>query len=500
MAELLALRKHQLDTVEMAKDKPCWALFHDPGTGKTGSTVSLIRYHMNKQQRFLKVLIFVPPIGIQQWKREFVKFSKIEPSRVIPLMKSGKQRVKEFTSLCFEEKLGSQIPKGNVVVTNYESLLMQDLYQKFIDWGPDIIIADECHMVKSPSAQRSKLLDFLCNPQRGNLVIKKDKVIYGRRATTLPEPIKYLLTGTPATNSPMDLFMPFLIMDNGRTFGQNFYIFRNNYFYDKNAGMPTQRHFANWQLRLGALEEMNKLIFIKANYIKKEDCLDLPPLTSEIVYVEMGAKQKKIYEDMKRDLIATIDDKACVAQLAITKALRLQQMASGFVKTVEGDEIEIEDSPKIPALSQLLEMLVPTGKIIIWCAWQYNYKQVSELCKKLDIKYVSIVGGMTINQRKEAEVAFTKGDAQVMIANAKAAGMAVDLIEAPYAIYYSQTFSLIDAIQSRARNYRGGSEMHQKVVHYNIVTQGTIEELVVKKLESKEAMSLELLKQNILKI
>lgn len=500
MGELVKLRKHQLETVSLADLLNEWGLFHDPGTGKTGTTITIVRNKMNRARRFLRTLILVPPIGVKQWKREWGKFSKVPPASVVLLRGEGRKRLATFQKLAYRKTDLGDIPDGKIFITNYESLLMRDLFQAMVDWAPEVLVIDESHYVKNPQAKRSKILEYLANPQRKNPELrfeKKPKPAYAIRKNQGAAPFKYILTGTPATNSPMDLFQQFLILDGGETFGQNFFVFRSRFFLDKNAGMPKQKYFPDWQLRPGAMEEMNKLIFTKANYVRKEECLDLPPLIQTPVYVEMTPEQRRMYEEMKRDLITVIKDTACTAQLAITKALRLQQMASGFVKTVDGVEHPIEGNPKEAALSELLEKLLPTGKVIVWCAWSQNYGQVEKVCDALGVKHTKVVGGMSETARTKAVEDFTKGDARVMYANAKAAGMSIDLIEAPYAIYFSRTFSLIDEIQSRARNYRGGSEMHKSIVHYRLITEGTIDELTDKRLEAKEEMTLELLRKNI---
>jgi SNF2 family DNA or RNA helicase len=487
MAELLELRDHQKKTLELALKHPLgWALFHAPGVGKTATTVSILRQKMNEKKRFLRTLILVPPIGLKQWKREWGKFSKVDPDKIRILHGDGKRRLKVFLANAYAEVLEEKTPQGMIFITNYESMLMEPLYNAIAEWAPEAVVIDESHYVKSHSAKRSKLVEKLTNPGR-----TKRGVPSG-----VQRPLVYLLTGTPATNSPLDLFQQFLILDGGATFGMNFYVFRATYFYDKNSGMPQGRHFANWQLRPGALDAMNKKIFTIADYVRKEDCLDLPPLTHETILVEMSPAQRRMYDQMKNEMITVINDKACVATMALTKALRLQQMASGFIKTVDGEEHPIEDNPKLVALKQLLEQLLPTGKVIVWCAWRNNYEQVKGVCEALGIESVQVVGGMTKSKVEANVQAFTKGTAQVMIANAKAAGMSIDLIEAPYAVYFSKTFSLVDDIQSRARNYRGGSEMHAKVVHYSLVTEDSIDELVCSKLDAKEELSLELLKQN----
>jgi SNF2 family DNA or RNA helicase len=372
-----------------------------------------------------------------------------------------------------------------VFITNYESLLMKDLYAAFKMWQPQAIIFDESHALKTYNAKRSQLAERLSN--EGPVV-----------------PYKQLLTGTPVLNNPMDLYHQFLVLDGGRTLGGNFFAFRGRFFRDRNAGMPKQKYFPKWEVMslekdgYDAMAELNRLIGHRSMHVTKAECMDLPPLVRQVIKVPMAPEQRRMYEEMKRDFVTFIDQreedpKAVTAILAITKALRLQQIASGYVKTNEEEEIGLDGTPKMEALKQLLDQLAPSGKILVWAAWRNNYKQIGEVCDSLGLKYVTLVGGMTDASRNAAIEAFTKGDAHVLVGNPGSGGIGVNLVEAPYAIFYSRTFSMLHKVQAEARNYRGGSEMHEKVTHYDIVCENSIDEIIAEKLAEKIEMSDKLL-------
>ncbi len=204
--------------------------------------------------------------------------------------------------------------------------------------------------------------------------------------------------------------------------------------------------------------------------------------------MEMSPEQSRHYKEMEKNLITFLGDKACTAQLAITKALRLQQIVSGFMK-VEGDEDTkpFKEVPRLEALKELLDDLkeeVP--KIIIWACWRENYAQIRQVCEELKIKYVELHGECSDKQRSESLKLFAEDpETRVFIGNQGAAGIGINLVEAPVAIYYSRNFSLEHDIQSEARNFRGGSERHTSVTRIDLVTKETIDEKVLEVLKNK---------------
>jgi SNF2 family DNA or RNA helicase len=475
--------KHQLEAIEKAKKLNEFGLLMQMGTGKTATCINILRHKFNDHKAVLRTIIFCPPIVVQNWKDEWRLHSKIEPSRVIALTGSGKQRLKTFLDNAYKaHDLEGQVAVGQVFVTNYESLLMDDLFDAFKAWVPQALVFDESHKIKDLKAKRTKRADILANPRPPK---------FGERK---PRPYVYILSGSPVLNSPLDIFSQFLVLDGGHTFGANFFAFRARYFRDANAGMPKDKYFPKWELIPGSLDDINKKIFNKSMRVEKKDCLDLPPEISQVIRIGMSAEQARAYKEMKQDFVTYMGDKACVATLAIVKALRLMQITSGFI-SLEGQGQESDptrtpfpDTPKMESLRELLEEITPHSKILVWAVWKENYRQIGDLLRSMDIDYVEIHGGISASQ-KDANIARFKTDpkCRVFLGHPGSGGIGINLVNAPYSIFYSRTFSLEHYLQARARNHRGGSKEagHEKITHYDLVCEKTIDEIVVDKLSQK---------------
>jgi SNF2 family DNA or RNA helicase len=483
--------KHQLEAIERAKALPHYGLFFEMGAGKTSTTINILRHKFNEGRRVMRTLIFCPPIVIPNWKDEWRMHSKMDPGKIVLLTGSQKHRVDKFLRHAYTEEsedgVFDGVAQGAIFVTNYEALLMKDLYAAMRIWQPECVVFDESHKCKNPTATRTKLADDLVN---GEFEKKTGKVIHP------PVPFRYILSGSPVLNSPMDLFAQFLLLDGGETFGRNFFAFRARYFRDKNAGMPKHKYFPNWQIMPGSLDKMNALIFKKAMRVEKKDCLDLPPMVRQTIKVGMTPAQAKLYKEMKRDLITFLgENQTVVATLAITKALRLMQIASGYVKTVEGDEISLEKTPKMEALKELLEELTPHSKVLVWAVWRENYAQIRKVCEELGVEYVEVHGDVSPKAKADSVERFkTDPTARVLIGHPGSGGIGINLVVAPYSIFYSRTFSLEHSLQAEARNHRGGSEVHEKITRIDLVCEETIDELATEKLANKIEISDRLLR------
>jgi len=137
-----------------------------------------------------------------------------------------------------------------------------------------------------------------------------------------------------------------------------------------------------------------------------------------------------------------------------------------------------------------LEKLVPDHKVILWCSFIHNYKQLARLCKELDIEYGMITGGQSIDEKNEDIKRFRADpNCRVIIANRRAGGIGINLVEASYSIVFSRNFNLGDELQSEARNHRGGSEVHEKIVKIDLVGENTIDEHVLQALQCKQDLS-----------
>jgi SNF2 family DNA or RNA helicase len=460
--------KHQLEAIEIARHLKDYALFFECGTGKTATAINILRCKFNRQLKVGRTLVVCPPIVIQNWRDEWLTHSNVDPRSVVTLSGTGKRRLKKFNDQCIKEYSG-----GRIVITNYESLLMPDLYSAITKWRPEYIIYDESQRVKNPQAKRSKLAYKLANPRH-----------------KLPAEV-LLLSGTPVLNSPMDIFQQYKIMDGGDTFGNNFMFFRDTYFYDRNKGMPKHLYFPDWVIHPNSIEKMNALIFKKASRVTKDEALDLPPLVQKTIRVDMSPQQKAAYDSMKKDFIAFIDTnkgkKATYATLGMTKALRLQQIVSGYAKVEDGNEIVLEATPKLKALKEMLIDLTPNHKVLVWATWRNNYVQLRKVCQDINVQFVEVHGDIPTGIKHNNVSRFnTNDDIRVLIGHPGSAGLGINLVSSDVSIFYSRSFSLEHSLQAEARNHRGGSEIHKKITRIDIVVGGTIDELVQQKLASKK--------------
>jgi len=459
---------HQLEAINRSKELENFAFFFEVGAGKTMTCINALRYKYGKYGMLLNTLILAPPIVLENWRREFLAHSKVQDKSIHILTGPRKKRLELF--LKYKDK-------PSIFITNYETLLMGDVFEEFKKWPPHCLVLDESHKCKDVKSKRTKAAI-----QLGDLAN-----------------YKFLLSGTPVLNSLMDMFAQFRILDSGETFGRNFYSFRGKYFYNKNAGAPSHIKWQDWRVRKGAEEEMNALVAAKSMHVTKDECLDLPPFVKKPIYVGLGKQQQKIYDSMKQDFIAFVEGKACVADLAITKALRLQQIVSGFIPVKDGEEqsiIKLKENPRAQALKELLADLAPRHKIIVWAVFKENYKTIRDVCEELKLEHVEIHGGVSQPAKLAAVDTFNNDDScRVLVGHPGSGGIGINLVSSDVSIFYSRNFSLEYDIQAEARNYRGGSERHTKVTRYDLVTPGTIDEQVLKALASKQEIGYKVLTQ-----
>jgi SNF2 family DNA or RNA helicase len=197
---------------------------------------------------------------------------------------------------------------------------------------------------------------------------------------------------------------------------------------------------------------------------------------------------------MKKDFVAFLGDKACTASTALTKGLRLQQVVSGHIPLSEdGGESEIRhfaDTPREAAVAELLEEIAPHHKVIIWAVFRADYEVLRRTCKSLDLAYVEVHGDITSTKKQESVDLFnTDPKIRVLIGHPGSGGIGINLVASDYSIVFSRNFSLEQKLQSEARNYRGGSEIHEKVTQVDLVAEGTIDEVVLASLDSKESIA-----------
>lgn len=462
------LWQHQKVGIQRCLDNRDYALFFEMGTGKSRTLVDTLRHRFHRESRIMRTLILCPIIVCDNWKNEFAKYSKIKPHDIVVLTSSGKKRQNEF----LEAIGGEDSKRPKIVITNYHAMLMEDLVELFERWQPEVLICDESHKCKNHKGKMARQVACIA-----------DRTLHN-----------YILTGTPILNSPSDIFQQFRILDRGESFGRNYFAFLHENFIDLNASRSNlPGYFPKWDLNPKVKSNVQERLARKSMRVTKEQCLDLPPLVREEVFVELSPQQKRMYKEMEKEYIAFIKEHqtpAVTAQIAATKALRLQQIVSGFAKSEVGDITRLDDVPRVKALRELLEDICQSNKVIVWAAFKENYRMIAAVCADLKLGLREIHGEVSHSDRIANMDAFRSDpEVKVMIANQIAAGAGINLVEASYSIYFSKNFSLEADLQSESRNHRGGSEIHTKVTRIDLIAKGTIDELVTAALKNKQDVS-----------
>ena len=470
----LPLWAHQEEGVRRCLSENGFGLFFEVGTGKSRTAITTMRYLFSMEKRVLRTLILSPKITLINWNREIIEYSKIHPRDITVLAGSGKKR--EATALEKVTEMEGVLTKGHIFITNYEALQMSGLYEILKQWKPELIICDEAHRIKNPKSKRAKALFPL-----------SDEATY-----------RYALTGTPILNTPMDIFNIFKFIDKGETFGRNWFTFRSKWFEDENAGFAGKpNYFPKFVPRTETYEHFNKLIKIRSMRALKKDCLDLPPFVREEIYVDLSSEQARLYKEMERDYITFIEDarkngelKAVTAQIALTKYTRMQQILAGFVKTEDGAIHKLDKNPRLEALKEFLEDYAEHHKIIVWSSFVETYADIRKVCEELKLNYVELTGETPDKERQKNMDDFNNNPKiKIMIANQAAGGIGVNFIASDMSVYYTKRIFAEQDIQSEARNYRGGSEIHQKVTRVDFIASGTYDENVNKGLKDKKTMA-----------
>jgi SNF2 family DNA or RNA helicase len=442
-----------------------YALLAEMGTGKSGAMVNILRQRYAQYDRVLRTLIVAPQVTLFNWLDEIEKHSYIKRENIIILHKQGSAgKLKQL-----DRELLSGINRDKIIVVNYEALIADKLLKVINDWGPEVMVLDESHYVKSHKTKRSKKIHSLSRQCKH----------------------RYIMTGTPILNNITDIFMQYKILDGGETFGDSYFVFQKKYMRDENeAWKGRSGYFPKWVPRAEKYDELQSKIYTKATRILKDECLDLPPLIRKTLTIEMSPKQRTHYKEMQRDFLTYVNSEAVVAELAVTKALRLQQIVTGFVQTEKGQVLEIPDNPRLNAVKELLQSLHENHKVILWCSFRHNYKQLSKVCEELGIEHVFLTGEQSLEEKRDAMAMFNNDrSCRVVIANRRAGGIGVNLVAADYSIVYSRNFNLSDELQSEARNHRGGSQIHERIVKIDLCAKDTIDEAVTIALQNKQDIS-----------
>jgi len=455
---------HQVRMFEWGRRFQRSAILAEQGTGKTKVAIDIVQYRLERH-KIKNVLIVCPLSVISSWQDEIKKWIKPQFKRPVrKLIGYKKNRIDEL-------KRGLAV--GSIFfIVNYDGarVIAKELAAaKF-----DMIVLDESIMIKNRTALRTKCL------------------------IEISENIKYrlIMTGSPITQSPLDLWSQYYFLDRGHTLGSNFYRYRGRYFYEHRLGK-----FSKWVPRKWAFDEIKKLVYKTSIRFTKEQCLDLPDKIFQKREIEMSIKQKALYKQMADNLVAEIErDVYTSASVIVVKMLRLSQITAGIVQPDDAEEaVPIEKND--PKNKEILSLLEQTDNlVVVWCRFRKEITMTRDFLQSKGYKCGIIYGDIKQEIRARNIDRWRKGLDRVIICQVGTAGMGITLLpEDPSVgitvIYRTNDYSLNNRLQSQDRTHRIG--LKKPVTYIDLVCPKTIDVSVLNSLTSKKDMADSVLEQNI---
>ena len=450
---------HQLDALEASWDKENFAYFMEMGTGK--SKVLLDNAAVLYDKGLINGLLLIAPKGVYKnwYDSEIPTHLPDHIEKKVVLWKTSDKSKKQQQILNTMFETGTDF---HILIMNVESFSKGDgikFAQKFLMCHKAMIAIDESTTIKTPTSNRTKSI------------------------LSLRELAKYrrILTGSPVTKSPLDLFSQCQFLDPWLLNHQSYYTFKARYAVTKKIEVQGRR--VEIVVGYRNLAELSEKIKPFSKRILKEDCLDLPAKSFIKHTVELTKEQKKVYEQMKKEAIAFLDGKMQSTATVMTQLMRLHQITCGHFTADDGT---IKDLPcsRLTELMSILENV--EGKAIIWSHYTHDVKRIINKIKEVygDDSVVDYYGATDSDQRSINIKKFqTDDNCRFFVGTTHTGGYGITLTAGSTMIYFSNGYDLEKRQQSEARIDRIGQT--KKMTYIDIMSQDTIDEHIVKALRNK---------------
>lgn len=454
--------QHQITALEKSMDRESYGFFMEMGTGKSKVLIDTIA-NLYEAGKIDFALIIAPKGVYRNWvSKEIPEHLPDDiPMRVIRWVTSANKAQEAEVKSVAKAFDGLTIFVMNV--ETFSGLKGKQagewLGKKFGARG--LIGIDESTKIKNHKAKRTKTL------------IKIAATFKYRR----------LLTGSPVTKSPMDIYAQCEFLGPRLLDCDSYYAFQARYAVIQRRKMGA--HSFDQVVGYRNLDDLSQRIDSFAYRVLKKDCLDLPEKTFVARYVSMTDEQKKMYEDIRKEAFTIVNGTDLVSTpFVITQLLRLQQVLSGHLKTDEGEMLTFE-SNRMDALLEIMEE--HDGKAIIWSRFRHDIVQITETLRK---EYghqaaASYYGDTSDDERNDIVKNFQNPahPLRFFVGNPSTAGYGLTLTEANLVVYYSNSFDLEHRLQSEDRAHRIGQK--NPVTYIDLITEKTVDEKIVAALRNK---------------
>lgn len=462
--------KHQAHVTELSKDAPYFGLFMEQGTGKT--QVAIATFTHLWQEGLIDSVVIVAPNGVHDnWTRiEIPKHCVLKDGEAMHVATwhgtMGKKARERWNWTASSVPAAGEHEEDplSILATNIEALRTENWWysmQDFVEQRKFMLIVDESTVVKNPKAEQTKACLELA-----------EKATYTR-----------ILTGTPITQSPLDLWSQCRVLSPKALPYTSYTAFKHEFAVEELRVMGNRRFLVTTGYR--NQEKLAELIAPFTYRVLKKDCLDLPPKVYQTRFVELTPEQRRIYKDLSEQCLAQLADGMVTVTVVITQLLRLHQVVLGYVPN-DDKEMQMIDHNRIKVLKELLDE--NPGKAIIYCRFLQDIEQVVEALPGYCMKdWVTYTGEDSPSERTSALDRFQNDPQCKYFVATSAASKGLTLTAAEQVIYYSQGYSMETRVQSEDRAHRAGQT--KTVVYTDLCSQGTVEEKIVAALQAKKELA-----------
>lgn len=459
--------QHQIDHIHKHCESKSWGLLWEQGTAKTKPIIDTACY-LYKKGEINRVLV-VAPSGVERnWASDELP-KHVPPEFALEIAvqvfynskKHTKKHKQEINRLFL-------FPGLQILLVSYDAAVTKEgkkMIMMYLQKGRCLYVLDESHNIKSPAAKRTRSL------------LAQSKYAKYRR----------ILTGTPISHGPFDLYsqLKFLNEDFWKINGiHTFAEYKAHFaeFYTRAQCMKDRGFDPGYDklLRYKNLDELNEWLGAISDRVVKDDVLDLPPKLYSKRYFDMSKEQKVVYETLKEELMVQVGDDWVIAELPIVKLLRFQQISCNYLPVGEEEPVHLisKTNPRLQVMEGIRDETF--HPCIVWARFREDVNQLMDILPRA----VRYDGQVDDDQAERNKQAFQAGDAQWFVGTAQKGGPGLTLTQAKTVVYYSNSFKLIDRLQSEDRAHRAGMDEHPVNI-IDIVGCDCVDEHIVTNLRDK---------------
>ena len=423
--------EHQTVTSNFIVANPRVIITSDPGTGKTRSVIDAY-----VQRKTGKMLVLAPLSILEaSWGDDIDKFA---PSLTYSVAFS-RNRAKAFAE------------EVDIVITNHDAVKWLAKNMHMLN-GFDTLCIDEFTAFKNKDSQRSKAA-YKVAQHFDNRVV---------------------MSGTPNSNTILDIWHPMMLVDDGERLGRRFYGFRSAVCTSRFNG------FANeWCDKSDAQEIVAASIKDVNIRYKLEDCIDMPEQSVHTMFTQLPDNIMQQYLTLAEDSVLYTGATTINAVHAGAKVKKLLQLCTGAIYDEEGNAQGIHDE----RYQLVMELVGSREHSLVAFNWKHERDHMVKLAEKLGYKYGVIDGSTPASKRKEIVDRMQAGQLKVVFAHPQSAGHGLTMVKATTVIWASPTYNAEHYQQFNRRIYRAGQTQRTEVI--KIAAKHTWEPDVYEKLEGK---------------